>query len=389
MNATTKFKVLLTLTALSAWIILSSCSQQDSTATGDFEKQVGEYIQKFPYQDTHNYAMNYTQGDPAKFNTWVLGSEPVLVKAGRDKVVRMNNDTFYKMAFVVLDKGPVVLGSSAPAEDRFNSFQLMDDRNVNYRNVIYPKGQYTLYHGTKPARIQGEAIKVPSKLSVIIVRVEVKDKGIAKDMAAAKKVFNGITIDGPTLDTMPELDLLSGFDNKTEEEALRRMEQTYTKTAIRNLFVKIGQQPGKDISYLNLAAGTKCCWGGPDPAHSAYETIFTDDAGNTLKGANGTYTITTEEPQVDAFWSITVYDTERGGFLHPNKHNRYHINNTSAETNSDGTVTFTFKQQCREKDQNCLEVPAGAFDVAARYYLPKAQIISGKWTLSKAKLQKN
>ena len=135
---------------------------EEAAATDDFEKQVEDYIRKFPYQDTHNYAMSYTQGDPAKFNTWVLGSEPTLVKAGEDKVVRMNNDTFYKIAFVVLENGPVVLGSSDPAKDRFNSFQLMDNRNANYRNVIYPNGKYTLYHGEKPEQIQGEAIEVPS-----------------------------------------------------------------------------------------------------------------------------------------------------------------------------------------------------------------------------------
>jgi len=70
---------------------------QDSAPTtqesDSFEAQVAEYIQKFPYQDTFNYAMRYTDGDPAKLNAWVMGSEPALVKAGEDVVVRQNNDT--------------------------------------------------------------------------------------------------------------------------------------------------------------------------------------------------------------------------------------------------------------------------------------------------------
>ncbi len=105
-----------------------------------------------------------------------------------------------------------------------------------------------------------------------------------------------------------------------------------------------------------------------------------------MNGANGPYTITTEEPTVAAFWSLTVYDTERGGFLHPNEDDRYHINNTTAAKNADGTVTFTFKQQCDEEDLNCLAVPAGPFDVTARYYLPSEEIISGSWTLPRPKL---
>ncbi|MFV1968099.1 MAG: DUF1214 domain-containing protein [Pirellulaceae bacterium] len=108
-----------------------------------------------------------------------------------------------------------------------------------------------------------------------------------------------------------------------------------------------------------------------------------------MMGSNGTYTITTEEPLVDAFWSITAYDTGRGGFFHPNDDDRYHINNTSAVKNDDGTFTFTFKQKCEEGDLNCLEVPAGRFDYVVRYYLPEEPIRNGKWRMAKAVLQEN
>ncbi len=103
-------------------------------------------------------------------------------------------------------------------------------------------------------------------------------------------------------------------------------------------------------------------------------------------GEKGTYNLTTEEPQVDAFWSVTVYDTERGGYLHPNDEDKYHINNTNAVKNEEDTVTFTFKQECEGADLNCLEVPAGQFDLTLRYYLPSDDIIAGKWTISRAEL---
>ena len=51
--------------------------------------------------------------------------------------------------------------------------------------------------------------------------------------------------------------------------------------------------------------------------------------------------------------------------------------------NDDGTVTFNFKTICAEADLNCLEVPAGEFDIAARYYLPSEVIQSGEWELPK------
>jgi hypothetical protein len=126
--------------ALFSVVLLIACApseppvEAEAAATAEvdvFEQQVQEYIQTFPYQDTYNYAVKYTGDDAANLNVWVVGQEPVLVKAGEDKVVRMNNDTYYKMAFVDLRNGPVVLGSSAPSMGRLNSFQLMDDRNVN------------------------------------------------------------------------------------------------------------------------------------------------------------------------------------------------------------------------------------------------------------------
>lgn len=368
------------LIALLAVLSLSTLATAQSDPT--FEEQVADYIKKYPYQETFRLAMDYTKGDPAKFNTWAMGAEPALVKAGEDKVVRMNNDTYYKIAFLDLSKGPVILTSRKPSKDRFNSFQIMDDRNVNFHNVIHPDGVYTMYHGKKPEKVKGEAIESPSRLVAHVVRVEVKDKNNAQDVAEAKAVFNGIGVDGPKLDKAPELDLLSGFDKKVAEEALRRIDKTFASTPFRELVAGPGDVPGK-VSYLNLAAGTKGGWGGPVVSHSSYETFFVDKDGKKMMGRNGTYTITTEEPPVDAFWSLTVYDTERGGYFHPNKENKYHINNTTAVKNADGTVTFLFKQKCEPGDVNCLEVPAGQFDIAARYYLPGEDIQTGKWTMPK------
>ncbi len=49
-------------------------------------------------------------------------------------------------------------------------------------------------------------------------------------------------------------------------------------------------------------------------------------------------------------------------------------------------MTFTFKQDCEASEMNCLEVPAGRFDLVTRYYLPHAEIITGEWILPKIKL---
>lgn len=364
--------------------------------TNQANNSVEEYIHLFPYQETYNYAVAYTggnpdpnefsPGDPSKFNKWVLGEEPELVTHENDTVVRMNNDTFYKLAFVLLDQGPVILEATAPSVERFNSFQLMDDRNVNFRNLIYPSGSYTLYYGEKPSGIVGTAIEVPSKLAVVIVRVEVKNKKDDADVEDAKAVFNGIKIVGATIQEFPELDLLSKFTQDVVEEANSQIDEVFETTPFNDLVAGPSDVPDK-VSELNLAAGTKHGWGGPVTSHSAYEVMFQDAKGKTLDASQGTYTLTTTEPPVDAFWSVTAYDSSDGHF-HPNDEKRYHINNTTAITNEDGSVTFLFKTKCEQGDVNCLEVPEGPFDITARYYLPDCPIRTGEWTIPRPELVK-
>ncbi len=365
-----------------------SCTQKtEQKSEPTFEQQLEDYFQKFPYQDTYNYMIRYTGGDATQLNKIFEGSKPELVKAGDDKVVRMNNDTYYSGGFIYLAEGSATISASFPDENRFYSFQLMDDRNTNFRNIIRPNGVYSLYYGEKPDNVKGEPIESPSKIVALIIRVEVKDKNDSNDVEAAKKVFNGIGISGPEITEFPALDLLSSFDEKVVERANEMMDSVFANVPISQLVASPEQVPN-EVSYLRLAAGTKGGWGGPVSSHSAYETLFYDNNGAELNGNEGTYILTTTEPSVDAFWSITVYDTDRGGFLHPNKDDRYHINNTSAVRNEDGTVTFLFKTQCEEGDVNCLEVPAGKFDLIARYYLPNEEIRSGDWTIPRPELRK-
>ncbi len=374
-------------TLLLLLVAVLSCTQKvDKQAELTFEQQVEDYFKKFPYQDTYEYVLKYTGGgNAALLNKLFPNSEAVLEKAGSDRVVRMNNDTYYSGGTVYLSEGPVKLSASEYDEDRFYSFQLMDDRNVNFHNIINPNGDYYLYFGEKPEDVEGELIESPSMLVVVIIRVEVKDKEDPVDVESAQKVFYGIDISGPEISELPVVDVLSSFDEKVVERANEMMDSVLANVPFYKLAPSPGEVPGK-VSYLRFAAGTKGAWGAPVADHSTYQIMFFDNNNEVLNGSKGTYSITTEEPNVDAFWSVTVYDTERGGFFHPNKDDRYHINNTSAVRNSDGTITFLFKTQCQSGDVNCLEVPAGKFDLAVRYYLPKEELLSGEWKMPNPKL---
>jgi hypothetical protein len=186
-------------------------------------------------------------------------------------------------------------------------------------------------------------------------------------------------IAGPRPTEFPQLDLLSGFPADVVAVANRRMDEVFATVPFTETVVGPGEEPGREVAVLYHSAGTKGGWGAPDPSHSSYEAVLFDANGNELKGSDGPYTVTTEEPPVDAFWSVTVYDTERGGYLHPNPANRYHINGATAARNGDGTLTFTFAVACSVSAANCLEVPLGRFDVTVRYFLPRRPIIAGAW----------
>jgi len=49
------------------------------------------------------------------------------------------------------------------------------------------------------------------------------------------------------------------------------------KLAGKKIFVSL-------VSHLQLAAGSKYGWGGPVTSHSAYESFFTDENGNEMRG---------------------------------------------------------------------------------------------------------
>lgn len=343
------------------------------------DERVAEYLKVVPYQETFDYMMKYTGGDPAKLNAWALGTEPVIPKAGEDAVVRMNNDTFYKIAFMDLSEGPVTLTAKVADPKRFSSFQLMDERNVNFKNVIRPNGAYVLYHGEAPDGVDGELIESPSDIAVVIVRVELKNPKDKADVERAEALFRGIDISGPEIETIEKVDLVGDFDEDIVAAARSQIKKTFAETPFIKLVAGPGDVPNK-VSYLQFAAGTLEGWGGPVTSHSSYQTMFVDADGKRLKGANGPYTITTEPPKVGAFWSVTAYNSETGRFF-DNPDDRYHINNTTAVPNDDDTVTFTFSTQCGKDDPNCLYVPEGEFDLVGRYYLPDEAIQTGDWTM--------
>lgn len=113
--------------------------------------------------------------------------------------------------------------------------------------------------------------------------------------------------------------------------------------------------------------------------------IFTDDDknGKELNG-NSLYSITFpqgQEPQVEGFWSLTLYNDHH--FFNPNPLNRYSLGtkNKDLKRNADGSLTLYAgsKSPGADKESNWLPAPKGHFSLYIRCYWPKESVINGTW----------
>ncbi|MEY4722430.1 MAG: hypothetical protein RIQ46_2155 [Pseudomonadota bacterium] len=122
-----------------------------------------------------------------------------------------------------------------------------------------------------------------------------------------------------------------------------------------------------------------------DPAESIYPAAVTDSTGAALSGERR-YRIRFakgSEPPVDAFWSITAYDS-RTGQLTENGLRRYAIGDRTKglKRGRDGSLDIILSAtRPPQGASNWLPVPPGAFHVVTRLYLPRAEALDGRYAL--------
>ncbi len=115
-----------------------------------------------------------------------------------------------------------------------------------------------------------------------------------------------------------------------------------------------------------------------------YPNYFVDTDGNKLDGAN-TYAMRFapgQLPPVNAFWSLTMYDSD--DLLVENPLNRYLLNSTMLSQfrkDTDGGLTLLIQHESpgKNKEANWLPAPAGSFRVVLRLYWPKPAALEGSW----------
>ena len=135
--------------------------------------------------------------------------------------------------------------------------------------------------------------------------------------------------------------------------------------------------------YLKRAIISMVGLGANLPEDAIYPLNLGDSDGQPLDGSSK-YTLTFkkgETPPVEAFWSVTLYDSE--GFQTANSLNRFAIGDRdSLKTGADGSIKLYFQHDSpgADKVSNWLPAPQGPFNLTMRLYAPKSAAISGVWT---------
>ncbi|HEX5007164.1 MAG TPA: DUF1214 domain-containing protein, partial [Hyphomonadaceae bacterium] len=134
--------------------------------------------------------------------------------------------------------------------------------------------------------------------------------------------------------------------------------------------------------YLKRAIVAQLGLGANLPEDAIYPLNLADNTGKPLDGADA-YVLHFEKgtiPPVNAFWSITLYDSE--GYQVANSLNRFAVSSWMPfQYDSDGSLDLYIQNASpgTDKEANWLPAPKGAFNLTMRLYAPKSAALTGKW----------
>jgi hypothetical protein len=136
------------------------------------------------------------------------------------------------------------------------------------------------------------------------------------------------------------------------------------------------------VNYAYRAAVANFGLGMNLPDDAVYPSISADSQGRPLDGHN-TYFLRFDKdmfPPVDAFWSVTAYDTD--GYFIPNALNRQALGDRDTlQFNPDGSLDLYIQSDSpgRDKETNWLPVAKAPFTLLMRLYSPKKEVLDRTW----------
>ncbi|MER6997840.1 DUF1254 domain-containing protein [Streptomyces sp. NPDC000410] len=141
----------------------------------------------------------------------------------------------------------------------------------------------------------------------------------------------------------------------------------------------------REESYLVRAVSARTALWRSHGYEAVHAHVATDSEGERLNGSKA-YTLRFEQPPpVDAFWSVTMYDTP-DHYLVSNALGRYSIGSRTPGLvyADDGSLTLRIQQDRPEgpgEAANWLPAPPGDFRPVVRLYSPKDAVLEGSYRL--------
>lgn len=136
--------------------------------------------------------------------------------------------------------------------------------------------------------------------------------------------------------------------------------------------------------YRTRAATAHSLFAANKPEDAVYSSSGTDADGDAYE-AGTDYVLhldADEVPDVDAFWSVTLYD--ENGYLVDNPADRYAVRGEQLHTNPDGSVDVHLRNESPGdgEEANWLPTPDdGGFTLVLRAYGPGESVLDGTWEM--------
>lgn len=362
----------------------------------------------------------------------------VLTPATQGELRAANADTLYLNGWFDLSQGPVLL-DLPNMEGRYYTLAFMDlyakPHHLGTRTNGGKESHYALIGPSGGAVPDGYTpFPITTDTAWMLGRVMVDD---AQDEPKAKALAGAIQVTGPSGPPVTEAEPLRPFNDLSYftllNQALQTLPPVAGEAALMAVFDSAGFGPNRDFDPARLSPsetmGLGCAISmGPsvlakrgfkptqsangwlmsnavanpkfdyllraeiarggyvnDPEESIYPAAVTDDKGEYLSGARS-YRIRFAKgtlPPVDAFWSMTAYDS-RTGQLTENPLRRYAISDRTKGLvyGADGSLEIILSTTPPEAGtSNWLPIPAANFHIVARLYLPHAEAVDGRYVL--------
>src|SRR5467141_2511424 len=334
-------KTSMRILAAMSLVIASSLASAQTTASPAEPVTVANYNRA---QTDVNFAGVVKNGGFGKFRHGREFAPPV-----QQGIVRPNRDTLYSFAIVDLDAGRVTI-TLPEAGKRYMGMQVVNQDQYTPA-TYYGAGTHTLTQDM-----------VGTRYAIVVVRFFV-DFSNEEDVRQVYALQDEIRFSQkkPGTFEVPHWDEAS---LKKVQAALQQLGTTLSDT--RRMF---GSNE-KQVDPVKHLIGSAMLWGGTPEKDTLYLPITpARNDGNTI------FRLTVSDIPVDAFWSLTVYNSE--GYLYPNPYNAYALNSLTAKKGPDGAINVQFGG-CDGKIPNCLPITNG-WNYTVRLFRPRPEILDGSW----------